>query len=164
MFSRVALLMLTLLLGLSQNAWAQPEVDWVHVDKSIRKMYLKSGDEVVKEYRIALGSKPKGHKRKEGDQRTPEGWYTLDYKKEDSYYYRSFHIDYPNAKDRRIAKALGVSPGGRVMIHGQKPIEAGFSPLAQNFDWTNGCIAVTNDEMDEVMSLVKEGTPIFIEW
>ncbi|GLS83184.1 L,D-transpeptidase family protein [Paraferrimonas haliotis] len=160
------LLLAFIILALSVSSFGAQasKVDLVHVDKSIRMMYLKSGDTIVSEYRIALGDNPKGHKRQEGDQRTPEGLYTLNYKNEHSHYYRAFHIDYPNEKDRRIAKALGINPGGQIMIHGQKPLNAGYSPLDQNFDWTNGCIAVTNEQMNEIMSLVSEGTPIHIEW
>jgi len=149
---------------LSFAGLVQAKVDLVKVDKSERKMYLLEQGKIVKEYRISLGGSPEGHKQQEGDQRTPEGAYTLDYKKEDSSFYRSMHISYPNAADKAQAKERGVSPGGFIMVHGQRNYLGWLSAIAQNFDWTNGCIAITNDEMDEFMRLVSVGTKIHIEW
>lgn len=139
-------------------------VDLVKVDKSERKMYLIYQDKVVKEYRISLGDVPKGHKQQEGDEKTPEGQYTLDYVKEDSAYYRSMHISYPSHSDREKAKTLGVDPGGFVMIHGQKNMSGELSGFKKSYDWTDGCIAISNDEMDEFIALVSTGTPIHIQW
>ncbi|MEN0036621.1 MAG: L,D-transpeptidase family protein [Cellvibrio sp.] len=140
------------------------KVDLVKVDKSANKMYLMDGESIIKEYHIALGANPKGHKQQEGDKRTPEGTYTLDYKKEDSAYYRSMHISYPNKQDVESAKKRGVSPGGFIMIHGQPNGLGWSSSMNQKFNWTDGCIALTNKEMDEFMSLVAVGTKIQIEW
>lgn len=140
------------------------EVDLVKVDKSENRMYLLDGENVLKEYHVAFGANPKGHKQKEGDERTPEGTYTLDYKKEDSAFYRTMHISYPNEADKESAKKRGESPGGFIMVHGQKNGLGWFAPILQNFNWTNGCIALTNAEMDEFMDLVNVGTPIQIEW
>ncbi|WP_461535014.1 L,D-transpeptidase family protein [Spongorhabdus nitratireducens] len=139
-------------------------VDQVRVDKSERKMYLVQQGETVKSYDIALGASPRGHKQQEGDERTPEGIYTLDYKKEDSSFYRSMHISYPNSRDKARAKSKGVSPGGFIMVHGQRNGLGALDFIFQRFDWTDGCIALTNDEMDEFMQLVQVGTPILIEW
>ena len=139
-------------------------IDLVKVDKSERKMYLMHQNQIIKEYRIALGDAPKGHKQQEGDKRTPEGLYTLDYKKEDSAYYRSMHISYPSKVDKAKAKKLGVDPGGFIMIHGQKNSLGMLSGFSQRFDWTDGCIAISNDEMDEFMALVATGTAIHIQW
>ena len=139
-------------------------VDLVKVDKSESKMYLLDGVTVIKEYHVAFGGNPKGHKQQEGDQRTPEGTYALDYKKEDSSFYRAMHISYPNSADLANAKKLGVSAGGFIMVHGQRNKLGWLSSLTQEFNWTNGCIALTNDEMDEFMDLVKVGTKIQIEW
>lgn len=151
-----------LLAFLSNTVWA--DIDLVKVDKSERRMYLIAGTEVVKAYRIALGGNPKGHKQREGDQRTPEGEYTLDYTKEDSAFYRAMHISYPNEFDTANALQNGVSPGGFIMVHGQRE-GLGLKPsIVQRFDWTDGCIALTNPEMDEFMSLVEVGTKISIEW
>lgn len=151
-------------LALLTSSIACAEVDLVKVDKSANKMYLLEGDKIVKEYHVALGANPKGHKQQEGDERTPEGTYTLDYKKEDSAFYRAMHISYPNQQDIESAKKRGVPPGGFIMIHGQKNGLEWMTAISQNFNWTNGCIALTNTEMDEFMKLVATGTKIQIDW
>lgn len=138
-------------------------VDSVLVNKSEKKMYLLSQGRKVREYPVIFGENPKGHKQQQGDERTPEGRYVLDYKKSDSSFYKAIHISYPNQKDRARAKKKGVDPGGLIMIHGQKNGLGWLSWLSQNFNWTNGCIAVTNREMDEIWGLVKTGTPIEIQ-
>ncbi|WP_203142926.1 L,D-transpeptidase family protein [Marinobacter mangrovi] len=143
---------------------ALAQVDLVKVDKSERKLYLIDDGTVVKEYDVAFGANPKGHKQQEGDERTPEGTYTLDYKKEDSAFYRAMHVRYPNAQDRADAKKRGVSPGGFIMVHGQRNWLGWLAPITQHFNWTDGCIALTNSEMDEFMDLVQVGTEIQIEW
>lgn len=140
------------------------DVDRVWVVKSDSRMYLLDGDDVVREFQIALGGDPQGHKVQEGDQRTPEGRYTLDYKKEDSSAYRAMHVSYPNEADTANADSLGVSPGGFIMVHGQLNWLGWLAPITQRFNWTNGCIALTNKEMDVFMDMVAVGTPIDIEW
>ena len=140
------------------------DVNLVKVIKSESKMYLLDGDKVIKEYHVAFGARPKGHKQQEGDEKTPEGTYILDYKKEDSSFHRAMHISYPNEQDKANAKEHGVSPGGFIMVHGQHNWLGWLAPITQRFNWTNGCIALTNSEMDEFMSLVKVGTPIEIKW
>lgn len=137
-------------------------IDKVFVDKSERILQLLSDDKVIKTYHVALGGNPIGHKQKQGDSRTPVGTYHLDYKNEKSKFYRSIHVSYPNAADKAFAKKLGVSPGGDIMIHGQKNGFGGLASVTQKLDWTEGCIAVTNDEMDEIMDAVKLGIPIEI--
>ena len=149
---------LFLLLSTAQSA----EIDSVLVIKSISKMYLISKGERIKEYSIALGGNTKGHKQQEGDKKTPEGKYFLDYKKSDSSFYKAIHISYPNEKDIARADEEGVNPGGLIMIHGQKNGFGWLSWLSQRFNWTNGCIAVTNSDMDEIWSLVETETPIEI--
>lgn len=139
-------------------------VDMVLVDKSARTMYLMESGTVVKEYRVVLGGQPRGHKIQEGDERTPEGIYTLDFKKEDSAFHRSMHVSYPNVKDIENARRKGVEPGGAIMIHGQKNGWEKLSFISKYVDWTDGCIALTNAEMDEFMALVDVGTKINIEW
>jgi len=143
---------------------SEVKIDKVLVDKSSRSMALLSQGEVVRSYRIALGDNPQGHKREEGDERTPEGTYSLDYKNENSIAHRSIHISYPNAVDKADAASRGVSPGGDIMIHGQMNGFGSLANIMQQRDWTNGCIAVTNEEMDEIMSVVELGTPIEIVW
>lgn len=140
------------------------DVDLVRVDKSENRMYLLAGDTVVREYHVAFGANPQGHKVQEGDERTPEGTYTLDYVKEDSAFYRAMHISYPSEADIANADGLGVSPGGFIMVHGQRNWFGWFAPITQRFNWTNGCIALTNAEMDEFIALVDVGTQIQIEW
>ena len=125
-------------------------VDRVVVNKARREMLLLSGDSVVRQYRIALGRNPIGHKQQEGDGRTPEGRYTIDRRNPNSKYHLSLHISYPGPAD------LGPNPGGDIMIHGLKDA----TPLPG--DWTQGCIAVTDGEMDEIWALVADGTPIEI--
>ena len=149
----------------SENKQAMPTsimIDKVFVDKSARTLQLLSDDKVIKSYHIALGGNPIGHKQQQGDQRTPVGKYTLDYKNEKSGYYRSIHVSYPNTADKARAKSRGVSAGGDIMIHGQKNGFGAFGILNQQRDWTEGCMAVTNDEMDEIMAAVKIGTAIEI--
>ncbi|MCF6202128.1 MAG: L,D-transpeptidase family protein [Methylococcaceae bacterium] len=138
------------------------EVDYVIVNKSEKKMYLLSGGLKIREYNVVFGENPKGHKLQEGDKRTPEGRYILDYKKKESAFYKSIHISYPNQDDISSAKARGVNAGGSIMIHGQKNGFSSMSWVSQRFNWTKGCIAVTNFEMDEIWYLIKEGTPIEI--
>lgn len=139
------------------------KADMVFVKKLERKLYLIQNGKPFREYKIALGGNPTGHKQQEGDQRTPEGKYVLDYKKSDSAFYKAIHISYPNEKDKMDARKLGVSPGGAIMIHGQKNGYSWLNLISQSFDWTLGCIAVKNAEMDEIWGFVKVGTPIVIE-
>ncbi|MDF2176962.1 L,D-transpeptidase family protein [Aliiglaciecola sp. CAU 1673] len=139
-------------------------VDMVKVVKSQNRMLLLNGDRVVKEFHVALGTNPKGHKRREGDARTPEGLYTLDLVKENSDFYRAIRISYPNDKDKANAKKHGVKPGGQIMIHGQRNGFEWAASVRQKRNWTEGCIALTNEEMDEFLALVDVGTPIHIAW
>jgi murein L,D-transpeptidase YafK len=147
---------------LSLNALSDTKADKVIVKKSQAKLLLMYKGKVIKEYHVAFGAEPKGHKQQEGDERTPEGKYVLDYKKSNSSFYKAIHISYPNEQDKVNAKKLGVDPGGLIMIHGQKNGFGLFSFITQKFNWTNGCIAVTNSEMDEIWEAVDENTPIEI--
>ena len=140
-----------------------PKADLVLVKKGERKMYLIKKDKPFKEYRVAFGANPEGHKQKEGDERTPEGRYILDYKKSDSAFYKAIHISYPNEQDKKRAREMGVNPGGLIMIHGQKNGYGWLGFISQSFNWTDGCIAVKNSEMDEIWTSVDSGTPIIIE-
>lgn len=137
-------------------------INKVLVRKTERRLYLMDDDKVVKSYRISLGDNPEGHKLYEGDERTPEGDYKLDWRNAGSRFYKSIHISYPNDQDRELANAWGLNPGGSIMIHGL-PNQAGDMAFAfQGLDWTDGCIAVTNEEIDEIWQLVSDGTPISI--
>jgi len=139
------------------------KADSVLVIKSESKLYLMKNGILLKKYHVAFGANPKGHKQQEGDERTPEGKYFLDYKKKNSSFYKAIHISYPNNEDKRRAKEKGVSPGGQIMIHGQKNDFGWLSFITQRFNWTDGCIAVSNDDMDEIWNAVDIGTPIEIK-
>lgn len=136
--------------------------DLVMVRKSQARLYLMQEGRVQKSYPVALGRNPTGHKQQEGDRRTPEGRYVLDYKKSDSAFYKSIHISYPNQSDRLRAAARGVDPGGLIMIHGQKNGFGWLAEITQQRNWTDGCIAVTNAQMDEIWEAVTVGMPIEI--
>jgi murein L,D-transpeptidase YafK len=142
---------------------ADAMADRVVVMKKERTLTLMSGDRVLKTYRITLGRNPMGPKQQEGDHKTPEGTYLLDRRNPKSKFYRSMHISYPNEDDRARARKLGVSAGGDVMVHG---LPNGFGWLGaahRVHDWTDGCVAVTDQEMDEIWKAVPDGTPIEIK-
>ena len=143
-------------------AAAMPKADEIVVLKSERQLQLKRDGEVYKTYRVALGIKPIGHKQEQGDTRTPEGEYVIDARKPDSRFHRALHISYPNETDRESARSRGVQPGGSIMIHGLPPERAKLGKDHYLWDWTNGCIAVSNPEMDEIWAAVDVGTPITI--
>lgn len=136
--------------------------DHIVVLKSQRQLALMHGDEVIRTYRIALGRYPRGPKVEEGDERTPEGAYFVDRRLPGSNFYKAIHISYPNAQDRARARARGVRPGGAIMIHGLPNQWTARQVGHPALDWTTGCIAVTNREMDEIYRLVQPGTPIYI--
>jgi murein L,D-transpeptidase YafK len=142
--------------------FGQEKAGSVLVIKSESKLYiLKNGIE-VRSYNVAFGANPKEHKQQQGDERTPEGMYILDYKKENSEYYKAIHISYPNGEDKKRAKKRNVNPGGSIMIHGQKNGYGWLWFITQRFNWTKGCIAVSNKDMDEIWKMVDVGTPIEI--
>jgi len=140
------------------------KADKVVVKKSERKMQLLQGGKVLREYRIALGDRPRGHKMEQGDERTPEGNYVLDWRNPNSRFHKSIHVSYPNPRDIRFARFMGEDPGGMIMIHGQPNHirSAKIKAEYQRRDWTDGCIAVQNHEMDEIWRTVRNGTPIKI--
>lgn len=152
--------------GFGGSGFAADKADLVVVKKGARKMMLMKDGKVLRTYRIALGAKPSGHKRQQGDERTPEGTYKLDYRNSGSKFYKSIHISYPNAKDVASAKARGVSPGGQIFLHGVPngtPDNQIVQAALNRTNWTDGCIAVTNDEMDEIWKMVPVGTTIRID-
>ncbi len=164
MIKRAAIVVfaLALLAAMPASAGEHSRIDLVIVEKATRTMMLMSGEEVVRSYDIALGDSPVGHKQREGDERTPEGRYVLDWRNPNSSFHLSIHISYPNEADRAAAAAAGYSPGGDIMIHGQPNGFGWWSWLLQRVDWTDGCIAVTDAEMDEIWNMVENGTPIEI--
>ena len=138
-------------------------VDRIVVYKHERKLLLLSHGREVRSYKVALGSEAVGPKTRQGDHRTPEGIYVLDARNPNSHFYKAFHISYPNAKDIAAAKKLGVSPGGDIMLHGLGNEYAWVGKAHVLHDWTDGCDAVTNEEMDEMWKMLRIGTPIEIK-
>jgi murein L,D-transpeptidase YafK len=136
--------------------------DFMRVDKSDRKLELLRKNEIIATYQIALGRNPLGHKQQEGDKRTPEGRYTIDWRNPKSGYFLSLHISYPDQKDIALAQNAGMEPGSNVMIHGQPNGYDVAGDALQSFDWTYGCIAVTNQAMQQIWNAVPDGTPIEI--
>jgi L,D-peptidoglycan transpeptidase YkuD (ErfK/YbiS/YcfS/YnhG family) len=137
-------------------------VDRIRIEKSTRRLMLISQGEVLKSYKIALGGNPIGPKERQGDNKTPEGTYVIDARNRESRFHLSLHISYPNERDKKRAKELGVSPGGDIMIHG---IKNGFSWVGDahtGVDWTKGCIAVTDQEIVEIDKLAPNGTIVEI--
>ena len=137
-------------------------VDKVLVKKTQRLLYLIKDGKIHRQYPISLGSDPVDPKQRMGDKRTPEGHYLIDYRSSKSQFYRALHINYPNATDRQRAKATGVNPGGQIFIHGSPNNLAVKASWRSPVDWTFGCIALSNEAIDEIWQLVKDGTPIEI--
>jgi murein L,D-transpeptidase YafK len=135
----------------------------VVVLKSERRLQLYHGPELIRAYRISLGRNPVGPKQQIGDGRTPEGDYHLDYRKADSSFHRALHISYPSASDSASARARGVEPGGLIMVHGMKNHFGWIGRAHRAIDWTDGCVAVTNREIEEIWRVVPDGTPITIK-
>lgn len=133
-----------------------PEIDRIQILKGARTMHLISGQTIQKAYRFQLGFAPAGHKEIEGDGRTPEGGYTINRRNPNSRYHLSLGVSYPNRVDVARAQSLGQSPGGDIFIHGTPDRYVGET------DWTWGCIAVTNAEMEEIYAMVNDGTKIYI--
>lgn len=138
-----------------------PLIDKVLVVKSERTLHLMRRGEVIKSYRVSLGKKS-GAKEYEGDQRTPEGLYWINWRKPSDNFNLSMHISYPNANDLKRSKELGLPPGGMIMLHGTPTDEEYPEWFFNTLDWTEGCIALTNNDMQEVWSTVKDGTLIEI--
>ncbi len=139
------------------------KVDYVMVKKKERTLVLMSQGKVLKTYKVALGGDPVGAKTRQGDHKTPEGVYRLDRRNAQSKFYKSIHISYPDAKDNARARKLGVSPGGDVYVHG---LPNGYKWVGASHrlkDWTDGCVAVTDEEIDEIWRMVPDGTPIEIK-
>ena len=162
---RRLLISITLLASavLCQAGSPDTSVDRVVVYKSQRKLVLLSNGREVKTFTVALGAAPNGPKLRQGDHRTPEGTYTLDGRNPNSQYYKAYHISYPSPEDLAAAHRRGLNPGGDIMLHG---LPNGYRWVGKAHllkDWTEGCIAVTDEEMDEIWSLVPVGTPIDIK-
>lgn len=142
---------------------ARLQADHIVIVKSARSLTLLRQGKVLKSYKVALGSDPIGPKTREGDGKTPEGEYTISSKNQHSQFHLSLHISYPNASDSERAKKLGVNPGGDIFIHGLPPEWAWLGAAHRKRDWTAGCVAVTNAEIDEIWASVPVGTPVEIK-
>jgi murein L,D-transpeptidase YafK len=156
-----------LLAGLSLLASAAqagdfPIADKVVVEKEHRKLHLMSNGEIFRTFDIALGVAPIGDKEREGDQKTPEGLYSLDTRNPDSDYFLSIHISYPSRADRTSARRNGYDPGGAIMIHGQPNVRTYSAAYYRKEDWTNGCIAVSNSDMIDIWLMTPNEIPIEI--
>lgn len=152
-------LALFLLAGCALTSHRSP--DEIVVVKSERKMYLIDNGAIFKIYDIGLGQEPEGHKQKRGDMKTPEGTYYIDGHNPNSRFYLSLSINYPDAEDKYHAKKRGHDPGDDIVIHGMRG-RGSRAQFLENGDWTEGCIAVTNDDMYELFHAIEVGTPITI--
>ena len=137
-----------------------PPVTQIVVNKSARQMLFFSGNTIIKAYNVGLGTVPQGHKQFSGDGKTPEGLYYIDRRNPDSRYHLSIGISYPNPQDTAFATALAQDPGNDIFIHGQGPEGKVLSKIKR--DWTVGCIAVTDEEVEDIYAMVQDGTPIMI--
>lgn len=162
-FTSLSLTFLFCALFFPNFAQAQLKADLVLVKKSEHKLFLIRNGIVYETFHVVFGPRPIGPKLTEGDERTPEGHYLLDYKKPNSPFYRAIHISYPNAADRERSAKAGLPPGDHIMIHGQPAVDKNIGVDARYFNWTNGCIAVANDDMNIIWEAVDVGTPITIE-
>ena len=151
-------------LAAQKNLQKPKMADRVLVYKGQRRLTLMRGEIIIKTYRVALGRYVKGPKKQKGDAKTPEGLYIVDYRigSDRSKFYKALHISYPNALDRRRAALLKVDPGGQIMIHGLPKNWSAKDLRHPELDWTQGCIAVTNREMDEIWAAVADGTAVQI--
>ncbi len=155
-------LLVTLLATSSAFAADGVVADKVLIEKGARRLTLLFREKAIKTYKVALGRNPVGPKEKEGDNKTPEGIYTIDRRNMKSHYHVSLHISYPGPGDIERARRIGVDPGGDITIHGIKDGYGWIGDFHRIFDWTNGCIAVTNEEIEEIERLVPDGTPVEI--
>ena len=144
-----------------QSAETQ-KADSILILKKDHVLELLAGGKVIKTYKVALGRGGLAPKDREGDARTPEGNYVIDARNGDSHYHRALHVSYPNAEDRSRAANLGVSPGGAIMIHGLPNGMGRIGAAHRLYDWTLGCVAVTDDEIDQIWELAPIGTPVEI--
>lgn len=161
---RIRVLVAWLLCGMAiaQSASRPGHVDHVLVLKKDRRLELLSQGKVIKSYKVALGGDPVGPKTRQGDHKTPEGIYVLDRRNAHSQFHKSIHISYPNAKERAAARVNGVSPGGDVFVHGLPNGYGRIGAAHRLRDWTDGCIAVSDEEIEEIWNAVPDGTPIEI--
>lgn len=140
------------------------KIERIVVSKDRKELYLISGETMLRVYPVAFGSNPVGHKQFEGDGKTPEGIYSVDYKNPQSEFTKALHVSYPNKKDVEFAKSQGKSAGGDIMIHGLPSDDRKRQAISiiHPMNWTRGCVAVTNEQIEDIYSLVKENTLVEI--
>jgi murein L,D-transpeptidase YafK len=153
---------MTVAVGSRLAAQDAAKVDRIVIEKSERTLTLRHGPRILKTYKVALGGQPVGAKDRQGDHKTPEGIYSVDAKNPNSQFHKALHISYPSQADRANAKKLGLSPGGDVEIHGLGAKWGWVGAKHQLTDWTDGCIALTNEEIDEIYPQIAVGTPVEI--
>jgi murein L,D-transpeptidase YafK len=162
----VAVVLLVVLLGLgagtARPVSAAPKVDRILIEKAERRLSLMAGEKTLKAYRVALGPSPVGDKTCQGDNRTPEGIYRISGRNPSSAYHRSLRVSYPDASDRAAARKAGCNPGGDIFIHGLPNGYGAIGAAHRLRDWTLGCIAVTNEEIEEIWKRVADGTTVEI--
>ena len=154
--------LLLLIQPASIQAGEFPVADKVLIEKAARRLHLLKNGKAFRTFKIALGIRPVGDKKKEGDFKTPEGSYMLDRRNQNSDFFLSIRVSYPSAVDRREAQELGVDPGGAIMIHGQPNEPTRSEAYYRTQDWTNGCIAVSNSDMIDIWLMTGDNTPIEI--
>jgi murein L,D-transpeptidase YafK len=147
---------------IAQQTPPKQEADSILILKNDHVLELLQGGKVIRTYKVALGRGGLAPKEREGDGRTPEGHYIIDGRTAESHYHKALHVSYPNAEDRKRAAKLGVAPGGAIMIHGLPNGMGSIGAAHRLYDWTLGCIAVTDEEIDEIWDLVPVGTPVEI--
>lgn len=162
MLVKLVVNLLIVAVSLGEAAISADRADKLIVNKSKRELLLLKDDKVIRSYKIALGRNSMGQKQRQSDSRTPEGAYIISGRNSGSAYHRSLRISYPNAADRDRAKRLGVAPGGDIMIHGLPNGQGYIGAAHRLIDWTDGCVAVTDAEIEEIWRLVPDGTPVQI--
>jgi len=159
---RIWLSLAAAVLALAQPTTLTKSADRIVINKAKRELLLLRGGTVIRTYLVALGRNPIGAKQRQGDGKTPEGSYTISGRNAQSAYHRSLRISYPNATDREQARTQGAKPGGDIMIHGLPNGMGAVGAAHRQVDWTEGCIAVTNAEIEEIWKLVPDRTPVQI--
>lgn len=162
LYGQIGLIMLVLMTPTVMQAGEFPIADKVVIEKALRKLHLMRNGKAFRTFKIALGLRPVGDKKKEGDFKTPEGNYYLDSRNQNSEFFLSIRVSYPDAADVREANQSGNDPGGAIMIHGQPNEPTRSETYYRTQDWTNGCIAVSNSDMIDIWLMTGENTPIEI--
>lgn len=162
LYGQIGLIMLVLMTPTVMQAGEFPIADKVVIEKALRKLHLMRNGKAFRTFKIALGLRPVGDKKKEGDFKTPEGNYYLDSRNQNSEFFLSIRVSYPDATDVREASQSGNDPGGAIMIHGQPNEPTRSETYYRTQDWTNGCIAVSNSDMIDIWLMTGENTPIEI--